>query len=305
MPGPQHLRASDPADRPAADPILFDEGSATIRPDTAATLDGYAAFINDRARAVMDVTIAGHAATYEKRPPALAAARAEAVRRYLVNRGVRAGLIRVTPFGAGTSPCASPDSGCDPRRVDFQISGSGYERRVRLRRAALGPFRVGCKVPPCGRSGVEASRVVSCCSRPCSVAVRRVARPMDRPGSPPPYRRARPRPARWSRAACSAGATTTSAIWTTAVGTCSWSRFRSPVRHGSHRRRGRRSACLRRRRRRGRMLGHQSQRPARRRLDDGQSHPRARIGPVVRRLGPIGQQLLHLRDRERRSRLLG
>ena len=110
-----------PQTRLPADPILFDEGSATIRPDTAATLDGYAAFINDRARAVMDVTIAGHAATYEKRPPALAAARAEAVRRYLVKRGVRAGLIRVTPFGAGTSPCDQPDSGCNPRRVDFQI----------------------------------------------------------------------------------------------------------------------------------------------------------------------------------------
>ncbi len=108
---------------PTADPILlFDEGSAKIRPDAAATLDAYAAFINDRARAVMDVTIAGHAAAYEKHPPALAAARAEAVRRYLVRRGVRAGLIRVTPFGTGTLPCDQPDSGCDPRRVDFQIS---------------------------------------------------------------------------------------------------------------------------------------------------------------------------------------
>jgi OmpA-OmpF porin, OOP family len=111
-----------PQTRLPPDPILFDEGSAKIRPDTAATLDGYAAFINDRARAVMYVTIAGRAATYEKRPPALAAARAEAVRRYLVGHGVRAGLIRVTPFGAGTSPCDQPDSGCNPRRVDFQIS---------------------------------------------------------------------------------------------------------------------------------------------------------------------------------------
>jgi hypothetical protein len=34
---------------------------------------------------------------------------------------VRAKLIRVTPFGAGTWPCDQPDSGCDPRRVDFQI----------------------------------------------------------------------------------------------------------------------------------------------------------------------------------------
>jgi outer membrane protein OmpA-like peptidoglycan-associated protein len=104
-----------------ADPILFGESSAKIRPDTAVTLDAYAAFINDGARAVTEVTIAGHAATYEKRPPALAAARAEAVRRYLVRRGVRAKLIRVTPFGAGTLPCDQPDSGCDPRRVDFQI----------------------------------------------------------------------------------------------------------------------------------------------------------------------------------------
>jgi OOP family OmpA-OmpF porin len=111
-----------PQTPPPADPILFDEGSAKIRPDTAATLDAFAAFINERARWVMNVTIAGRAATYEKRPRALAAARAEAVRRYLVRRGVRAALIRVTPFIAETLPCDRPESGCDPRRVDFQIS---------------------------------------------------------------------------------------------------------------------------------------------------------------------------------------
>jgi outer membrane protein OmpA-like peptidoglycan-associated protein len=59
-----------PQTRLPPDPILFDEGSAKIRPDTAATLDGYAAFINDPARGVIDVTIAGDAAASEKRPPA-------------------------------------------------------------------------------------------------------------------------------------------------------------------------------------------------------------------------------------------
>jgi outer membrane protein OmpA-like peptidoglycan-associated protein len=99
----------------------FDEGSAKIRPDAAAIIDTFAAFINDPARTIMDVTIEGHAAAYEKHPPALAAARAEAVRRYLVRHGVRAALIHVKPFGTGPYACDRLASGCDDRRVCLLI----------------------------------------------------------------------------------------------------------------------------------------------------------------------------------------
>jgi OOP family OmpA-OmpF porin len=104
--------------------ILFDDSSAKIRSDAAAALDAILAFVNDH-HAFRGITIAGHAAAYENRPPALAAARAEAVRRYLVERGVPARMIRITPFGAETSPCERSDGRCDSRRVDVGIGIGG------------------------------------------------------------------------------------------------------------------------------------------------------------------------------------
>jgi len=74
----------------------------------------------------MGVEIAGHAAAYEKRPPALAAARAEAVRRYLLDRGVPAKKIRVEPFGTPSiSRCDPSESRCNSRGVDVVIRIGG------------------------------------------------------------------------------------------------------------------------------------------------------------------------------------
>jgi len=106
-------------------PIAFDESSARIRPDAAAALDAIVAYMNE-ARGVMGVEIAGHAAAYEKRPPALAAARAEAVRRYLLDRGVPAKKIRVEPFGTPSiSRCDPSESRCNSRGVDVVIRIGG------------------------------------------------------------------------------------------------------------------------------------------------------------------------------------
>jgi outer membrane protein OmpA-like peptidoglycan-associated protein len=77
-------------------PIAFDEGSAIVRGESAAILDSMAAFIKV-VPGFLGVTVAGHAAAYERRD--LAAARVAAVRRYLVKRGVPPQSIRPTPVG--------------------------------------------------------------------------------------------------------------------------------------------------------------------------------------------------------------
>ncbi len=103
------------------DVVIFDESSATIHPSAAAILDAIAATINGRSES-LPVTIAGHAAASERNAPALAAARAEAIRRSLVEHGVPAEKIRVAPFGAGTTVCDQRDVTCHPRGVDIRFS---------------------------------------------------------------------------------------------------------------------------------------------------------------------------------------
>ena len=104
------------------DAVIFDENSAKIHPSADAILDAIAATINGRSE-FLPVTIAGHAAASEKNAPALAAARAEAIRRSLVEHGVPAEKIRVAPLGAGTTVCDQRDVTCHPRGVDIRFSG--------------------------------------------------------------------------------------------------------------------------------------------------------------------------------------
>jgi len=104
-------------------PIAFDEGSAVVRGDSAAILDSMVAYIKV-APGFQGVIVAGHAAAYERRPAELAGARVEAVRRYLVKRGVPPPRIRAEPFGA-KSICdrgAYGESAATTRRVDVCIS---------------------------------------------------------------------------------------------------------------------------------------------------------------------------------------
>jgi len=101
-------------------PISFDEGSAVVRGEAAAILDSMVAFIKV-APGYMGLTLAGHAATHERRPRELAAARTEAVRRYLVRRGVPPQGIRTEPFGAKTM-CDRGELTEADRRVDVCIN---------------------------------------------------------------------------------------------------------------------------------------------------------------------------------------
>jgi outer membrane protein OmpA-like peptidoglycan-associated protein len=105
---------------PPKGPILFDEGSARIKPDAASILDSIAAFVKDHPETGA-ITIAGHAAPYEDRPLALAVARAEAVRRYLAKRGVPAQQLVIAPWGAGPPTCDQGESSCEYRRVDVLV----------------------------------------------------------------------------------------------------------------------------------------------------------------------------------------
>ncbi len=105
-------------------PIAFDENSAAIRGETAAILDSIAVFIRDRPGAVHQVALEGHAEAYERDAPALAVARAQAVRRYLVKRGVPAGLVQ--PPSRANNPLRSLIGGDDNdgrsrRRVDLTL----------------------------------------------------------------------------------------------------------------------------------------------------------------------------------------
>jgi outer membrane protein OmpA-like peptidoglycan-associated protein len=108
--------------------ILFDDNSAAIRPSTAATLDSIVAYLHDRPEGKTEITLEGHAEAHERHPPALAAARAAAVRRYLVKHGVPSRAIK--PASHPRNPIRfvegdELDSPPDRRRVDLHVRG-GY-----------------------------------------------------------------------------------------------------------------------------------------------------------------------------------
>ena len=105
-------------------PLAFDENSARIRPSTAAILDSIVLFVHDRPDSTERFILQGHAERRERHPRALANARGEAVRRYLVKHGVprRAILLSLHPENPVHPYLGDePDGASDRRRVDFQI----------------------------------------------------------------------------------------------------------------------------------------------------------------------------------------
>lgn len=83
------------------EPVFFDFDESTLRPEARATLDVKVQLL--RARPELMLTIAGHAdergtETYNL---ALARRRADAVRRYLVDRGVAARRLETMSYGEG------------------------------------------------------------------------------------------------------------------------------------------------------------------------------------------------------------
>ena len=105
--------------------LTFDDDSAVIRPSDAATLDTILAYLHECPESLPTITLEGHAGAHERHPPALAAARAAAVRRYLVEHGIPSRSIQ--PVRHGRDPiretlgnAREPEP--DGRRVELHFS---------------------------------------------------------------------------------------------------------------------------------------------------------------------------------------
>jgi outer membrane protein OmpA-like peptidoglycan-associated protein len=102
--------------------VTFREGSAAISSDDAQILDWWASFISS-GRGVRFVMLRGRADPHERHPRELAAARAEAVRRYFVKHGAPARLLHTdsASFSAPAPGCYGGDCLRVTRRVDLEI----------------------------------------------------------------------------------------------------------------------------------------------------------------------------------------
>ena len=111
--------------------IAFDDNSAVIRPSTAAVLDGIVAYLQKEYPEALSealskgrslVTLEGHAEAYEHNPPALAAARVAAVKRYLDKRGIPSRPFQ-RPWFRGFPDIVGDelDGAPDRRRVDIHF----------------------------------------------------------------------------------------------------------------------------------------------------------------------------------------
>ena len=110
---PAHPRRPHPQSQVKERPIAFNDNGEVILPDTAAILDPIVVVVRDRPE-IGEIQITGYAEAYERDPRALAVARGEAVRRYLIKRGIPARQLRLTG-GDG-------DTGQSRRRVDVGIA---------------------------------------------------------------------------------------------------------------------------------------------------------------------------------------
>ncbi len=81
------------------EPVKFDPGAVTPKPQSAPLLDELARRLKIHPKACVELE--GHADRSESDTQRLSVRRAEEVKRQLVSRGVEAGRIRVRGFGAG------------------------------------------------------------------------------------------------------------------------------------------------------------------------------------------------------------
>ena len=104
-----------------ASPVVFALGRADLSAATAATLDAAAEII--QAQPGLRVLIAGHTDTTGSaaRNEQLSGERAQAVRGYLIERGIAANRLLIVAYGElfPTSPGAQPAD----RRVEFEVAG--------------------------------------------------------------------------------------------------------------------------------------------------------------------------------------
>jgi outer membrane protein OmpA-like peptidoglycan-associated protein len=121
-----------PAKKPAAeksastaplDRIEFSKGSAVIAPSALANLDLLAGFmkVND-----VSVEIVGYADERERRSPALALARADAVRKYMMACGVSGQHLTTRTEQTGRATCRSHSANCAARagRAELRFAES-------------------------------------------------------------------------------------------------------------------------------------------------------------------------------------
>lgn len=132
-PAPPPVPAAPPPPVPVARPaivimdrIAFDSASPLIRDSEYATLNRVAELLQQNPHVTM-VEIHGHTDDGGEVDPnlLLSQQRAEAVRGYLVNKGVSGARLRTRAFGK-TIPIApndTPDGRAQNRRVDFRIVG--------------------------------------------------------------------------------------------------------------------------------------------------------------------------------------
>lgn len=111
-PAPAKKPAGDRAASIPLDRIEFSKGSAVIAPSALGNLDLLAGFMkaND-----VSVEIVGYADERERRAPALSAARAEAVRKYMMACGVSGGHLTTRAEQTTRATCRSHSANCPAR----------------------------------------------------------------------------------------------------------------------------------------------------------------------------------------------
>ena len=109
--------AKPPAEKSAAaaiplESVEFKKGSALLGPASLANLDVVAGFMKGTPTAI---EIVGYADDNERKPDALAQARAEAVRRYMLACGVSAQYLTTRAERTGRAACRSHSANCSAR----------------------------------------------------------------------------------------------------------------------------------------------------------------------------------------------
>ncbi len=132
------------------DKVYFDHNDADIQPRSLALIDAVAEILN-QFPAILRISVHGHAARNERRTDRLSAARAEAVRAMLIERGVDPSRMDVEGHGA-----------THPIREERTREAYEYNRRVEFqideRAPDPDPPRSACNpapIPDCGMPPAE------------------------------------------------------------------------------------------------------------------------------------------------------